>query len=197
MHLGGHHVHGTRAAYVGDRCRGHDCTAANTATSRTANRARRYGRWQPFTDAASISHHLAALRAAGIGLKRIASLADPSVSHIRQLSAPANGDAPGIRRIRRIATRILSIANANANAAPHSQEDATGPDDGSRPLTRRGNQSRTTLRAAVSFGLHSQRKSRCRLIADQPPSSPPPRTAPAAARLREVAGVARHICCPF
>ena len=32
------HRHGTRAAYVKDRCRCTDCTAANTAASRTAAR---------------------------------------------------------------------------------------------------------------------------------------------------------------
>src|SRR4051794_22177944 len=37
------HRHGTRAAYVKDRCRCTDCTAANTAASRTATRERLYG----------------------------------------------------------------------------------------------------------------------------------------------------------
>ena len=32
------HRHGTRTAYVKDRCRCTDCTAANTAASRTATR---------------------------------------------------------------------------------------------------------------------------------------------------------------
>jgi hypothetical protein len=45
------HRHGTRAAYVRDRCRCPDCTAANTAASHTATRERIYGRWQPYLDA--------------------------------------------------------------------------------------------------------------------------------------------------
>jgi hypothetical protein len=36
---------------------------ANTAASRTANRERTDGRWQPFTDAGPASQHLTALRA--------------------------------------------------------------------------------------------------------------------------------------
>jgi hypothetical protein len=126
-HVRGHHVHGTRAAYVRDGCRCTDCTAANTAASRTANRQRSYGRWQPFTDAEPVHDHLVALRAAGIGVERIAHLAETSVSQIRQLAAPANGDAPVARRIRpRTAARILSIDVADANRAPHSRVDATG-----------------------------------------------------------------------
>jgi hypothetical protein len=121
------HWHGTRAAYVKDRCRCNDCTAANTAASRTANRERAYGRWQPFTDAGPVSHHLTALRAAGIGVERIASLAGTSVSQIRELAASATADAPVSRRIRpSTAARILSIGIADVNRAPHSRVDATG-----------------------------------------------------------------------
>jgi hypothetical protein len=125
-HVRGHHVHGTRAAYVRDGCRCTDCTAGNTAASRTANRERTYGRWQPFTDAEPVRQHLTALRAAGIGVERIARLAQTSVSQIRELAAAANGDAPLPRRIRpSTAARILSIDIADANRAPHSRVDAT------------------------------------------------------------------------
>jgi hypothetical protein len=126
-HIRGHHVHGTRAAYVKDRCRCTDCTAANTAASRTANRERTYGRWQPFTDAGPVHHHIVALRAAGIGVERIAHLADMSVSHTRKLADPAVGDPSVNRRIRpSTAARILSISIDDAMRAPHSRVDATG-----------------------------------------------------------------------
>jgi DNA-binding NarL/FixJ family response regulator len=48
------HVHGTRVAYVKDRCRCTDCTAANTAAGRAVHRAQILGRWRPFVDAAPV-----------------------------------------------------------------------------------------------------------------------------------------------
>src|SRR3954468_14705280 len=88
------HRHGTRAAYVRDRCRCTDCTAANTAASRTATRERVYGRWQPYLDAGSVREQIAALRAVGIGVERIAQLAGLSVSHIRQLAEHGRDGRP-------------------------------------------------------------------------------------------------------
>jgi hypothetical protein len=61
------HRHGTRAAYVKDRCRCPDCTAANTAASRSATREQTYGRWHPYVNAGPVREHITALRAAGIG----------------------------------------------------------------------------------------------------------------------------------
>src|SRR3954470_2749174 len=104
------HRHGTRAAYVKDRCRCTECTAANTAASRTATRERIYGRWQPYVDAGSVREHIAALRTAGIGVERIAQLAGLSVSHIRQLAEFGRGDLPTAQRVRpSTATRVLGI----------------------------------------------------------------------------------------
>nr|WP_243851376.1 helix-turn-helix domain containing protein [Modestobacter marinus] len=123
IHPRSRHVHGTRAAYVKDRCRCPDCTAANTAASRTADRQRAYGRWQPLVPAGPVHEHLVALRAAGIGVERIAMLTDMSVSHVRELASPRRGD----RRIRPDnATRILRITIADADRAPRSRVDAAG-----------------------------------------------------------------------
>jgi len=94
------HRHGTRAAYVKDRCPCTDCTAANTAASRSVTRERIYGRWQPYVDAGPVRKHIAALRAAGIGVERIAQLAGLSVSHIRELAQHGRGDTPGTQRVR-------------------------------------------------------------------------------------------------
>jgi hypothetical protein len=121
------HPHGTRVAYVKDRCRCTDCTAANTAVSRTANRERIYGRWHPYVDAGPVREHIAALRAAGIGVERIAALAGLSVSHIRQLTEHGRGDSRGTKRVRpNTATRILAISIDDNNRAPRSRVDATG-----------------------------------------------------------------------
>jgi hypothetical protein len=132
-------VHGTRAAYVKDGCRCTDCTAANTAASRTASRQRSYGRWQPFVNARPVHDHIAALRAAGIGVERIASLADMSVSHIRELANVGLSDSPVPRRVRpRTAARILGIGIDDTNRAGHSRVQAIG--------TRR------RLRALIAIG---------------------------------------------
>ncbi|MCW2705700.1 MAG: hypothetical protein JWQ37_3695 [Blastococcus sp.] len=117
------HRHGSRAAYVKDRCRCTDCTAANTAASRTATRERLYGRWHPYVDAGPVREHIAALRAAGIGVERIAELAGISVSHIRELAEHSRGDS---RRVRpSTATRVMNIKIDDASRAPSSRVDAT------------------------------------------------------------------------
>jgi hypothetical protein len=121
------HRHGTRAAYVKDRCRCPDCTAANTAASRTVARERIYGRWHPYVDAAPVREHIAGLRAAGIGVERIAHLAGLSVSHIRQLAEHGRDGLPATQRVRpNTATRVLSIDVGDPSRAPRSRIDATG-----------------------------------------------------------------------
>ncbi len=121
------HRHGTRAAYVRDRCRCTDCTAANTAVSRTATRERIYGRWHPYVDAGPVREHIAALRAAGIGVERIAHLAGISVSHIRELAKHDRGDSTTTQRVRpSTAARVLSVGIDNVSRAPRSRVNATG-----------------------------------------------------------------------
>jgi len=121
------HLHGTRAAYVKDRCRCPDCTAANTAASRTATRERIYGRWHPYVEAGPVRERITALRAAGIGVERIAQLAGLSVSQIRQLSERSRGDSPTLPRVRpSTATRILGVSIETTSRAPGARVDATG-----------------------------------------------------------------------
>jgi AraC-like DNA-binding protein len=120
-------VHGTRVAYVKDRCRCTDCTAANTATGRAVHRAQTFGRWRPFVDAAPVRKHIRELRAAGIGVEQIAVLAGISTSHVRELAAPERHGNPGIRRVRpETAQRLLRIGIDQANRAPRSHVEATG-----------------------------------------------------------------------
>lgn len=121
------HVHGTRVAYVKDRCRCTACTAANTAAGRAAHRARTFGRWCPFVDAAPVREHIRALRAAGIGVEQIAMLAGISTSHVRELADPGRDGNPSIRRVRpETAQRILRVRIDQANRAPRSHVVATG-----------------------------------------------------------------------
>lgn len=118
------HVHGTRTAYVRDRCRCGDCTTANTVAAATRVRAQAYGQWHPFTDARPVRDHLRGLRAAGLGVTRIAALAATSPSHIRGLADPGDDHHPPVRRVRPdTADRILRI---EAHPAPGARIDGTG-----------------------------------------------------------------------
>ena len=121
------HVHGARVAYVKDRCRCTDCTAANTAAGRAVHRAQTFGRWRPFVDAAPVREHIRALRAAGIGVEQIAMLAAISTSHVRQLGHHDRDGYEGIRRVRpETAHQVLRIRIDHANRAPRSHVVATG-----------------------------------------------------------------------
>jgi hypothetical protein len=120
-------MHGTRVAYVKDRCRCTDCTTANTAAGRAVHRAQTFGRWRPFVDAAPVRAHIRALRAAGIGVEQIARLAGISTSHVRELAATGRDGNPGIRRVRpETAQQVSRIRIDQANRAPRSHVVATG-----------------------------------------------------------------------
>jgi DNA-binding NarL/FixJ family response regulator len=120
-------VHGTRVAYVKDRCRCTDCTAANAAAGRVVHRAQTFGRWRPFVDAAPVREHIRALRAAGIGVEQIAMLAGISTSHVRELGHHGRDGNSDIRRVRpETAQRVLRVRIDQANRAPRSHVVATG-----------------------------------------------------------------------
>lgn len=121
------HMHGTRVAYVKDRCRCAACTAANTAASNTRHRQQTFGRWAPFVDAAPVREHVHQLRAAGIGTDQIAALAGVSPSHVRALIYPTHAGRPPISRVRpATADRVLSVTAQDTNRAARSLLDATG-----------------------------------------------------------------------
>ena len=126
-HPGRPHRHGTRTAYVKDQCRCRRCMDANTAASRNSARARTFGRWQPYIDAAPIREHIAHLREYHLGMTRIAKLAHTSVSHIRQLVGTTADGRPTTLRVRpSTAARILAIQPSPATVAPSARVDGTG-----------------------------------------------------------------------
>jgi AraC-like DNA-binding protein len=121
------HTHGTRAAYVRDRCRCANCTAANTTASNEMHRARTFGRWKPYIDAAPVRAHIQTLRQIGVGVDQIASLAGLSSSHVRGLIYPTGRSNRPFQKIRReTARRILSIPPDVSSRAANSHVDATG-----------------------------------------------------------------------
>ena len=100
------HRHGTRAAYVADRCRCDDCRQANCADAAARRRAIAYGRWQPYVDAAPVRQHIEQLRAAGLGINRIVALSGVGSGTVRQL---VYGDRAGqpTRRVRAATARAV------------------------------------------------------------------------------------------
>ncbi len=126
-HSGGPHRHGTRTAYVKDRCRCPGCRGANSAASRAAYRDRTLGRPPLLIDAAPARAHIGALRAAGIGVNQIARLTGLAPSHIRDVGHHESSGAAPTRRIRPdTATRLLAITATDTNRAPGSHVTATG-----------------------------------------------------------------------
>jgi len=133
------HLHGTRAAYVRDRCRCGRCTAANTAASNTRHRDRAYGRWAPFVDADPVRAHIHRLRAAGIGTDRIAALAGISPSQVRALIYPTRAGGLPTRRVRpETARRLLAVTAGDGNRAARSLVPATGSRRRLQALTATG-----------------------------------------------------------
>lgn len=123
-HQGTSHRHGTRIAYVKDSCRCPDCTAANAATSRARYRQQALGQWHPFTHAAPVREHLVALRAAGVGVERIAQLTGLSLSHVRALASAHAWTTIKVRQD--TAARILAVTANPSTRASRSQVPALG-----------------------------------------------------------------------
>jgi transposase-like protein len=125
QHPGGPHQHGTRTAYVKDKCHCRPCMDANAAASRTRDRDLTYGRWHPYVDANIVRAHLEVLRGAGLGRLQIAQLSGVSA---RWLGVIINGDHGRLQAHVRedTARRILAVQPDQANLAPNRKIDGTG-----------------------------------------------------------------------
>lgn len=102
------HQHGTYACYKLDGCRCEPCAAANSEYARRNTREKAYGRWNGLVPADEARAHVKALRAQGMGWKRIASAAGLDTSVVWKLlyGDPARGLAPS-KRIRPSTSRAL------------------------------------------------------------------------------------------
>ena len=70
------HQHGTRMAYIRDRCRCLPCCAANADYASVQNRQQAYGRTPSgWVDAEPVREHVRAVLATGVGWKRIGKVA--------------------------------------------------------------------------------------------------------------------------
>ncbi len=137
QHPRAHHEHGTRAAYVLDRCRCPACSTANTTQARKRTTEIAYGRWQGLVDATAARQHVQALRDAGLSLPRISILAGVGQGTLNGLiyGEPARGKPPSARLRSDTATRLLGVTPRAVSTAGERkvQEDVSDLGCSGRP----------------------------------------------------------------
>ena len=130
-HKRAHHAHGTRNAYVLDRCGCAPCTKANRDYENARVRMAAAHQWAPerpatptdLVDAGPAREHLQALMAAGMGLKTIAAksgVAHGSISAVvygKPTPDPKERRPPRRRITRDLEARILAIGLQLADGA--------------------------------------------------------------------------------
>ncbi len=128
-HPGQPHRHGTRSAYVFDRCGCDDCTAANRDQAQERARRKILARWgfqdPDLVDGDVVRAHLRELMAAGMGWRRIAAVAgvgSSTVCHIlygKYADNPAHPEhRPPRKQVRRdAAAKLLAVRVEVADGA--------------------------------------------------------------------------------
>lgn len=118
-HGGSPHAHGTRAAYVSDRCGCTRCRAANRAAEEHRTTAITVGQWHPYADAPTVREHLQRLRHNGFGVERIAQLANVSKATVQRLLSYPPDQKVQPRRVRAAtAKRLLALPVTNEVGSP-------------------------------------------------------------------------------
>lgn len=97
LHKVAEHQHGTYACYTLDACRCGPCCAAVAAYETDRVRQKAYGRWDNLVDAEPARAHVNALRAQGMGFKRIGELARVSNGSMTKLLYGHYAPGPGGR----------------------------------------------------------------------------------------------------
>lgn len=111
-HKKANHVHGTRQAYVLDKCRCRPCRNANSQCERRLSRLKAYGRYDTGrVDAQPVREHLQALIRYGLGLKRIARLARVSNATLGKIlyGDPSRNMPPRARVERHVHESVLAV----------------------------------------------------------------------------------------
>lgn len=109
---GGIHEHGTRVAYVKDKCRCEPCTTVAREYEQKRRRDRLYGIGPGLVDTQPVRDHLAVLSNAGIGYKRAALLAGVSVTIVQTIlyhhpSRPNSGPSKRVKA--ETAQKLLAV----------------------------------------------------------------------------------------
>lgn len=123
------HQHGTRTAYVVDRCRCRACTDASARAESRRRRMKAYGRYDSGrVNAQPVRDHIAALMEYGIGMKRIAAVAGVSNATLGKImyGEPSRNTAPRERVEQHVADAVLAIKPALEHLGDTVTIDGTG-----------------------------------------------------------------------
>lgn len=114
---GERYAHGTRARYVAAKCRCEPCRTANSAYAKARDAAVRRGDVRRLVSVDQVLPHLRALRAAGVGRRKISALAGTSTATLNRIWA---GRKTRVRAD--VARRILTVG---LDAGNHVHSGAT------------------------------------------------------------------------
>lgn len=123
------HVHGTRTAYVVDKCRCTECTEASRKVQAERSRLQAYGRYDSGrVDAQPVREHIIKLMAYGIGLKRIAALAGVLNATLGKIlyGDQTRNMPPRARTEKHVAEGVLAVKPNLDNLGKTVSVDATG-----------------------------------------------------------------------
>ena len=140
-HAGAPHEHGTRAAYVLDRCRCQPCTEQNAAAERRRSTSRVYGSpTSGLIDAEPARRHVTALREEGFSLVRIAALSGVGQGTINALiyGVPTRRRPPSTHVRADTAGRLLAVQFDPHKVAAGRRINATGTQRRLQALAARG-----------------------------------------------------------
>lgn len=123
------HVHGTRTAYVVDKCRCPECREAAVSSERHRRRQVAYGRYDAGrVDAEPVRAHVHYLMENGVSYKQVAKLSGVSLSAVGALlyGRPERGHGPYPRVQKATADKILAVRPSLAVMADGRFIDSTG-----------------------------------------------------------------------
>lgn len=123
------HQHGTRTAYILDRCRCRECTEVNRAVEVKRKKQIAFGRYDTGRiDSSPTRAHITMLGEQGVSLKRLASLTGVSTATLGKIiyGVPKDGRGPSSGVLYETAEKILAVKPTLQNRARGALADATG-----------------------------------------------------------------------
>jgi transcriptional regulator with XRE-family HTH domain len=123
------HEHGTRTAYVVDKCRCRPCTDASARAENERSKQKAFGRYDTGrVDATEVRAHILALMEAGVSMKRLAALTGMSHSTVSAVvyGRTERGHTAYRRVHKTTAAKILAIKADLTNMAPNRYIDSCG-----------------------------------------------------------------------